>query len=209
MSAPTTFALRWLIPRLELFHGQRPEVEVTVTTTTTLHEELRGGFDVAIRRGLADRGAWPQHRPTAFLPETDTLIVSPALFEREPLRQPSDIEPCAAHERDAPGRLGGLARTRRPAAPNGATPSRLRPFLCHAASHRRRSRHRDRPLARAANGYRRGSPPDAVSGNPGSKNRLHRPQSAEFRIGGIFSPPRRSSGRCSRSAQAPGRRRKR
>ena len=28
VSAPTTFALRWLIPRLESFHGQRPEVEV-------------------------------------------------------------------------------------------------------------------------------------------------------------------------------------
>jgi LysR family transcriptional regulator, glycine cleavage system transcriptional activator len=45
------------IPRPELFHGERPEVEVAVTTTTTLHEELRGGFDVAIRRGPAERGA--------------------------------------------------------------------------------------------------------------------------------------------------------
>ena len=79
VSAPTTFALRWLIPRLEFFHRQRPEVEVAVTTTTTLHEELRGGFDVAIRRGPAERGAWPQHRPTVFLSEADTLIVSSRL----------------------------------------------------------------------------------------------------------------------------------
>jgi LysR family transcriptional regulator, glycine cleavage system transcriptional activator len=91
VSAPTTFALRWLIPRLELFHGQRPEVEVTVTTTTTLHEELRGGFDVAIRRGSAARGAWPQHRAAAFLSEADTLIISPGLFDRAPLRHPGDI----------------------------------------------------------------------------------------------------------------------
>jgi LysR family glycine cleavage system transcriptional activator len=91
VSAPTTFALRWLIPRLEQFHAGAPDVEVTVTTTTTLHEELRGGFDVAIRRGSAERDAWPQHRSTAFLSETDTLIISPALFERTPLRHPSDI----------------------------------------------------------------------------------------------------------------------
>ena len=60
VSAPTTFALRWLIPRLEHFHAARPQVEVAVTTTTTLHDELRGGFDIAIRRGSADPGAWPQ-----------------------------------------------------------------------------------------------------------------------------------------------------
>src|ERR1700751_2327403 len=39
ISAPTTFALRWLIPRLEKFHAARPQVEVAVTTTTTLHDE--------------------------------------------------------------------------------------------------------------------------------------------------------------------------
>jgi LysR family glycine cleavage system transcriptional activator len=67
VSAPTTFALRWLIPRLELFHGQRPEVEVAVTTTTTLHEELRGGFDVAIRRGLGRAGRMAAASADGFL----------------------------------------------------------------------------------------------------------------------------------------------
>ncbi|MDR3460928.1 MAG: LysR substrate-binding domain-containing protein [Beijerinckiaceae bacterium] len=91
VSAPTTFAMRWLIPRLDRFHAMRAEVEVAVTTTTTLHDELRGGFDVAIRRGSADPGAWPQHRAVSFLGEADTLIVSPALFERRPLQGPDDI----------------------------------------------------------------------------------------------------------------------
>jgi DNA-binding transcriptional LysR family regulator len=79
VSAPTTFALRWLIPRLEQFHAALPQVEVAVTTTTTLHDELRGGFDIAIRRGSADPGAWPQYQAVSFLPEADTLIVSPTL----------------------------------------------------------------------------------------------------------------------------------
>jgi LysR family transcriptional regulator, glycine cleavage system transcriptional activator len=91
VSAPTTFAMRWLIPRLERFHAERPEVEVAVTTTMTLHDELRGGFDVAIRRGSAEQDAWPQHRAVAFLDEADTLIMSPALFERRPLRRLDDI----------------------------------------------------------------------------------------------------------------------
>jgi LysR family glycine cleavage system transcriptional activator len=91
VSAPTTFAMRWLIPRLDRFHAARPEVEVTVTTAMTLHDELRGGFDIAIRRGSAERDAWPQHRAVAFLDEVDTLIMSPALFERRPLLRLEDL----------------------------------------------------------------------------------------------------------------------
>ncbi len=91
VSAPTTFAMRWLIPRLDRFHAERPEVEVAVTTATTLHDELRGGFEVAVRRGSAEQDAWPQHRAVRFLDEADTLIMSPALFERRPLRRLDDI----------------------------------------------------------------------------------------------------------------------
>jgi DNA-binding transcriptional LysR family regulator len=57
----------------------------------TLRDELRGGFDVAIRRGSAEQDAWPQHRAVSFLEEADTLIMSPALFERQPVRQLNDI----------------------------------------------------------------------------------------------------------------------
>jgi LysR family glycine cleavage system transcriptional activator len=92
VNAPTTLAMRWLIPRLERFHAARPEVEVAVTTATTVHDELRGGFDIAIRRGFAESSAWPQYRAAPFLDETETLIVNPALYERAPLHRPADIE---------------------------------------------------------------------------------------------------------------------
>jgi len=91
VSAPSTFAMRWLIPRLEHFHAERPEVEVAVTTTTTLHGELRGGFDVAIRRGSAAQNAWPQHHAMHFLDETDMLVMSPTLFDRRPVRSLEDL----------------------------------------------------------------------------------------------------------------------
>jgi LysR family transcriptional regulator, glycine cleavage system transcriptional activator len=91
VNARTTFAMRWLIPRLERFHAEHPEVEVVVTTATTVHDELRGGFDVAIRQGVAEPSMWPQYRAIHFLDEVDTLIVSPSLHARIPLHEPSDI----------------------------------------------------------------------------------------------------------------------
>ncbi len=91
VSAPTTFASRWLIPRLERFHDAHPLVEVSVTTVTTGHEELRGGFDVAVRRGAARADAWPQHRATHVFDDIDMLVMSPALFGRRPIHRPADI----------------------------------------------------------------------------------------------------------------------
>jgi LysR family transcriptional regulator, glycine cleavage system transcriptional activator len=92
VSAPTSFAMRWLIPRLGRFHADHPHVEVVVATVSTLLEDLRGGFDIAIRRGIASNGAWPGHRAMPVLDDVDTLIVSPALLERRPIRTPADIE---------------------------------------------------------------------------------------------------------------------
>jgi len=92
VSAPTSFAMRWLIPRLPNFRQAHPQVEVAVTTVTTVHEELRGGFDIAIRRGLAGAGDWPRYDAVPVLEEHDTLIMSPALFSSRPIHKPADIE---------------------------------------------------------------------------------------------------------------------
>ncbi|WBO22894.1 LysR substrate-binding domain-containing protein [Sphingomonas abietis] len=92
VSAPTSFAMRWLIPRLDRFHADHPHVEVVVGTVSTLLEDLRGGFDIAIRRGNATEAAWPGHRAVRVIEDIDTLIASPALLERRPIRTPADIE---------------------------------------------------------------------------------------------------------------------
>ncbi len=92
VSAPTSFAMRWLIPRLGRYHADHPQVEVAVTTVSTVLEELRGGVDVAIRRGAAREHVWPQHRVVPVLDDVDTLIMSPALFARRPIMKPADIE---------------------------------------------------------------------------------------------------------------------
>ena len=92
VSAPTSFAMRWLIPRLPRYHAANPHVEVVVTTVSTVLEELRGGVDVAIRRGVARAEGWPQHRLVPVLDDVDTLIMSPELFARRPIETPADIE---------------------------------------------------------------------------------------------------------------------
>jgi LysR family glycine cleavage system transcriptional activator len=92
VSAPTSFAMRWLIPRLDRYHADHPDVEVAVTTVSTLLEELRGGVDVTIRRGVAREHVRPAHRVVPVLADVDTLIMSPTLFAHRPIREPADIE---------------------------------------------------------------------------------------------------------------------
>jgi LysR family glycine cleavage system transcriptional activator len=92
VSAPTSFAMRWLIPRLERYHADHPQVEVVVTTVSTVFEQLRGGVDVSIRRGGAREHVWPQHHVVPVLDDADTLIMSPALFAQRPILEPADIE---------------------------------------------------------------------------------------------------------------------
>ncbi len=94
VSAPTTLAMRWLIPRLDRFHAARPEAEVVVATATTLQDGLRGGFELAIRREprLGGAGhAWGPYRAVSFLDEQDTLVASPSLIARQPLRELGDL----------------------------------------------------------------------------------------------------------------------
>jgi LysR family transcriptional regulator, glycine cleavage system transcriptional activator len=91
VSAPSSFAMRWLIPRLVTFHADHPDIEVAITTVSTVNEELRGGFEVAIRRGSARHNAWPQHSASHILDDVDTLIMSPSLFAQRPIRDASDV----------------------------------------------------------------------------------------------------------------------
>lgn len=88
VSAPATFAMRWLIPRLRKFYELRPRAEICVSTSTATDHSLTGHFDVIIRRGPDQ---WDQFDSFEFLAEKNTLIASPALLRRKPLKKISDI----------------------------------------------------------------------------------------------------------------------
>lgn len=49
VNAPTTFALRWLLPQLSNFQLTNPAVEIRLTTSDEPIERLRDECDVAIR----------------------------------------------------------------------------------------------------------------------------------------------------------------
>lgn len=88
VAAPATFAMRWLIPRLESFYLQQPHIDVRIRTTSMLEAALPGAFDVIVRREPPQRG---RAATVHFLNETSTLMASPKLLRRAPLESTEDI----------------------------------------------------------------------------------------------------------------------
>lgn len=98
--APSTFAMRWLIPRLWTFSMDRPNIAVQVTPTHTGQAWHTLTYDVAIRRGEGLPASPP---PTPLLRETLGLAMSPRLSEQ-----------FAPDERRLPGSIALLTAETRP-----------------------------------------------------------------------------------------------
>lgn len=89
INAPATFAMRWLIPRLTRFYEIHPDIAVEVTTSVSLAGRLKGGYDLAVRKGER----FDHHEAIRFLDEADTIIASPSLLARLPLHTLEDLRP--------------------------------------------------------------------------------------------------------------------
>ena len=88
VSAPATFTLRWLVPRLAKFRTGHPDVDVKVETSNEPLESLKDDYDVIIRGG-PDTFYGYSMRP--FLSEERLPVCSPELLQRVPLRTPGDL----------------------------------------------------------------------------------------------------------------------
>jgi LysR family glycine cleavage system transcriptional activator len=85
ISAPPTFTMRWLIPRISAFQRRRGGVEVKLTTSTaTVNFEDRI-YDVAIRGA---NQALPGMLSVPFMTETIVPICHPDLLEQGRLAEP-------------------------------------------------------------------------------------------------------------------------
>ncbi|GGF51554.1 LysR family transcriptional regulator [Aliidongia dinghuensis] len=73
----TTFATRWLIPRLSQFQLAHPEIDVRLTTASEWSD--LGDFDAAIRLG---DGAWPEFDVSPLVANVLQPVCSPSLFQR-------------------------------------------------------------------------------------------------------------------------------
>jgi LysR family transcriptional regulator, regulator of gene expression of beta-lactamase len=86
LGAGPTLAMRWLIPRLPAFHGQRPGIDVRISTSVEGAGPMRPDWTAAIRMG---DGAWPGHT-SHFLFTADLFPVCTAAIARK-LAAPKDL----------------------------------------------------------------------------------------------------------------------
>lgn len=89
VNALATFSLRWLLPRLALFHKEHPGIEVQLTTANEPVDALPGEYDVIIRGG-PDTFHGFVSRP--LLNERRLPVCSPELVTRLALTTVTDLE---------------------------------------------------------------------------------------------------------------------
>lgn len=75
----TTFAAKWLIPRLPDFQRLHPEIEVRLSTAVPLVDFARDAVDVAIQFG---GGSWPGMRADLLFHDTIEPVCSPDFQKR-------------------------------------------------------------------------------------------------------------------------------
>jgi LysR family glycine cleavage system transcriptional activator len=76
MSVPPAFAARWLIPRMDDFHAQHPDVEVHMLATRRLVDFSVEDVDMSIRFG---DGHHPDVNTERLLPEKIVAVAAPAV----------------------------------------------------------------------------------------------------------------------------------
>lgn len=90
VSCTGTFSMRWLIPRLQRFQDEHPNIEVRLSASYAPVDFARERYEVAVR--LADFPL-PHDAPiTTLFAEYVGPVVAPALAKRLDLKRPQDLE---------------------------------------------------------------------------------------------------------------------
>ena len=90
VSAMTSFAATWLLPRIPKFGRKFPDIDIRVDVREDITDFARDGVDVALRYG---GGSYPGMDSVWFLAEEAFPVCAPALVEAgpHPLRTPEDL----------------------------------------------------------------------------------------------------------------------
>jgi LysR family glycine cleavage system transcriptional activator len=89
VSTIASLAAKWLLPRLATFQETHPDIDVRITTSTSLVDFENGDVDAALRYG---RGHWPGVRADWLMADELFPVCSPALLQSsKPLRCPQDL----------------------------------------------------------------------------------------------------------------------
>lgn len=89
VSAPPTFAARWLVTRLDDFHARHPDIELRLLATRRLVDFTVEDVDVAVRFGS---GPYAGLHADRLMPEAIVPVVAPALAAR--IAAPADLADC-------------------------------------------------------------------------------------------------------------------
>ena len=90
VTTTTSFAVKWLVPRLGGFQRANPEIDVRVSTGTALVEFSREDVDIGIRYG---RGQWPNLVAERLVSEDVMPVCAPSLMKGpNGLKKPADLK---------------------------------------------------------------------------------------------------------------------
>ncbi|MBV8684897.1 MAG: transcriptional regulator GcvA [Caulobacteraceae bacterium] len=88
LTAPPSFAAKWLVPRLGRFESSHPQVDVWLSADMELVDFAASDVDLAIRYGP---GPYPGLEAIRLLNETVIPVMSPDLATANPVRAPADL----------------------------------------------------------------------------------------------------------------------
>jgi LysR family transcriptional regulator, glycine cleavage system transcriptional activator len=88
LTAPPSFAAKWLVPRLGRFEAAHPQVDVWLSADMDLVDFAASDVDLAIRYGA---GPYPGLEAIRLLSETVIPVMSPELAGTNPVRAPADL----------------------------------------------------------------------------------------------------------------------
>lgn len=79
-----SFAAKWLLPRIERFQAEWPELDVRLDTSLKPLDFVAQGIDIGVRYGL---GSWPGLTAEKLMDEEIYPVCSPALLRHNPQLQ--------------------------------------------------------------------------------------------------------------------------
>jgi LysR family glycine cleavage system transcriptional activator len=88
LTAPPSFAAKWLMPRLKHFEEAYPQVDVWLSADIDIVDFAVGEIDLAIRYGS---GRYPGLELKRLMSETVIPVASPALMAESPVARPEDL----------------------------------------------------------------------------------------------------------------------
>lgn len=89
VSVSPSMAVRWLVPRLESFRNEHPDIDVRFSANDRLIDPVREGVDLCIRYGT---GRYPGLESTLLMKDEVFPVCSPALLQRQPLASVDDLK---------------------------------------------------------------------------------------------------------------------